>query len=233
MASGSNPTFRSSLSLCTVYLDLQRNEDALNACRQATTLNGAASAGWLHRSVSALAAGRASEAEESMTHLRALEPTPRWYYERAKQAFHRKQFASVTADATAYLDKAGVGPDSAPYAAFLGAIAHWHLGQPDEATRLLERVGRALTPDSWVGRVTAFMEDRLSADALLNAAGDTDNRTEAHAYIGVKSLFAGRKDDAVRHLRWVVERGAKTYTEYRLAESELRWWLGDTPPSRK
>lgn len=71
------------------------------------------------------------------------------------------------------------------------------------------------------------MEGQTAADALLKKAEDNEQRTEAHAYIGIKAVIAKRRDLAIEHLRWVADNGAKSYIEYRMAETELKW-LGAT-----
>jgi tetratricopeptide (TPR) repeat protein len=232
VAEGTESTYRASLTLGTISLELGRVDDALVAFRRANTLNAAATMGWFWRSASALLAGQPAEADEAMTRLRAVEPSARWYRARALEAFHRQRYADAISDATTYIDKAGVGQESSPYMAFLAAISYWHRNDVDKATAILARVSPATAAGSWTSHVMAFMEGRLSADALLKQADDTEERTEAHTYIGLKALFANHRDDALQHLQWVTERGTKTYTEYRIAESELTW-LGVAPPVRK
>lgn len=52
-------------------------------------------------------------------------------------------------------------------------------------------------------------------------ADDDGQRTEAHAYVGIRAALAGRRDEAIVHLQWVKERGNRDYVEHRLAVREL------------
>lgn len=140
--------FRASLVVGNLPFGLDHFEEALTAYRRATKLNAASTAGWQGRCLSATAAGLEAESDEAMRYLQALEPTPLWYYIRAREAFHHGRFDAAIRDARAYLEKAGLGQESAPYAAFVGAIACWHLGQPEEASRLLATVRPVLSAGS-------------------------------------------------------------------------------------
>jgi hypothetical protein len=66
------------------------------------------------------------------------------------------------------------------------------------------------------------MRGEIAADALLSRAGNNDERTEAHAYIGVKAALNGRADEARQHLQWVKDRGSRHYVEYDMAIADLK-----------
>ena len=111
--------------------------------------------------------------------------------------------------------------ESAPYMAFLGAIALWRLDRRAEADALLAEVRPDLT-----GLVApqgdGLHAGRLVSTRFLAAANDLEQRTEAHAYVGFAALQAGRREEALTHLRWVKERGTATFVEHRMAVAELK-----------
>jgi hypothetical protein len=132
-------------------------------------------------------------------------------------------------DTAEYLQRAGWAYQAAPYAAFIGAIAHCRLNQPAEADALLAGAARAAAPKSWTATVVRYLQAGLTDAAFLDAARDNGQRTEARTYIGIRLLLAGRTDDAKTHFLWVKTRGERTYTEYDLAIAELERLEDGTP----
>jgi lipoprotein NlpI len=106
--------------------------------------------------------------------------------------------------------------------AFLGALCLLRLGQVTESEKLLEEVRPEIPDDSWQMKVMDFMQGRTTADKFLSMAEDVSERTEAHAYVGMKDSIAGRRSQAINHLRWVKENGSKNYVEYGMAIAELK-----------
>jgi lipoprotein NlpI len=157
-----------------------------------------------------------------MERLQALEARPDWYNARAHEAFKAGLFAVAAGDARTYIERAGRGAESAPYMAFLGALCLLRLGQVAESEQLLEEVRPEIPDDSWQMKVMDFMQGRTAADKFLSKAKDVYELTEAHAYAGLKDLIAGRRAEAMVHLRWVKEKGSKDYVEYGMAIAELK-----------
>jgi hypothetical protein len=63
----------------------------------------------------------------------------------------------------------------------------------------------------------------MTADALVARAGrDVGQLTEAHAYAGILASIAGRREEAMKHLEWVKEKGRKDFREHTFALGELR-----------
>jgi lipoprotein NlpI len=53
-------------------------------------------------------------------------------------------------------------------------------------------------------------------------ATDNDKQTEAHAYLGLDLVHAGKREAAREHLEWVVANGNKDFLEVQLAAAELK-----------
>ena len=79
----------------------------------------------------------------------------------------------------------------------------------------------AVVAGSWTEQVLSFLQERSSAADFMRKAKTTDERTEAHAYIGILMSIAGDRAGALEHLQWVKEKGSRHFVEYRLAVAEL------------
>ena len=121
-----------------------------------------------------------------------------------------------------YVDRFGWGDESAPYLAFLAAIAHWRLNRPGDADAILTEAAAGVKKDSWQERILLFMRGQLAPDVLVSRARNVDERTEAHAYAGIKASLVGRHDEARQHLQWVKDRGSRNFVEYGMAIADLK-----------
>jgi tetratricopeptide (TPR) repeat protein len=231
IAEGDPANFRAHLILAEAYAQGKLYEDALREYKTAAAANDKVTRPWLGISVAALVLGRQAESDAAMERLQKLEAHPEWYDVRAYEAFDAGLYAVAAGDARTYITKAGRGAESSPYMAFLGALCLLRLGQAAESEKLLEEVRPEIPDDSWQMRVMDFMQGRIAADKLLSTAKDVYERTEAHAYVGIKDSIAGRRSQAINHLRWVKENGSKNYVEYGMAIAELkRLEAGGEPP---
>lgn len=207
--------------LGTALAAVHRYEESLKAYDRAVAINPQSPLAWFGLSHAAIALKRDSHADAAMRQVQGRHSDPSWYYTRAQFALGLGRNELAVRDINQYLTLAGWADESAPYAAFIGAIAHWRLSQPAEADALLASASRATSPKSWTATVVQYLQGHLNDEAFLDRARDNGQRTEAHAYIGVRLLLAGRKDEARKHLVWVKTQGDRNYTEYGLALAEL------------
>lgn len=214
--------FEAQYYLADALASADRHPESLKAYEQAVSLNRESHFAWFGLSLTAMALKRDSHSEAAMHQVQGLYSDPSWYYTRSRFALGIGRNEAAARDAQEYLKRAGWGDDSAPYAAFIGAIAHWRMKQPAEADLLLAEAARASRPKSWVATVVQYLQNQLAEDAFLDRAKDNGQRTEAHAYIGVRAMAAGRTEDARKHFLWVKERGDRNYTEHGLALAELK-----------
>lgn len=233
MTDGPSASFRAFLLLGAIHDAMEQSEQALEVYRKATRANAASTAGWARLCYLAASLGKTDESDQALARLMAMRPTTDWLQGRAYEEFHHGQFAAVSRDAAAFIAQAGPASESAPYMAFLAAISDWHLERAADASAVLQQVQPSVAPETWTARVMGFMQDRLAADALLSKAKDNEERTEAHAYIGIRAAMAGHRDEALQHLQWVRDRGTKSYYEYRLAETELKRLGAEPAPAKR
>jgi tetratricopeptide (TPR) repeat protein len=222
VAEGDAAAFRAHLLLAAAYAQGKLYEDSLREFQRAGAANDKSTAAWLGACMAAVNLGRPAESEAAMKRLQELEANPDWYRVRAHDAFNAGLYDLAVGDARAYIGKAGPGEETSPYMAFVGALALLRLGQAAESDQLLAEVRPALAEGSWPLKVMDFMQGRTEADKFLALATDVNERTEAHAYIGLKDSLAGRRDQALEHLRWVKENGSRNYVEYGMALAELK-----------
>lgn len=187
---------------------------------RSTSLNARSDLAWFGASVTASALHRDADADTAFEHATHLTASRYPYRVRVLDVMHVGRPDAVARAAAAYL-AAFATDDGAEYMAFFGALGALQAGDRETARTLLDVVRPGLRPGSWSESVLRFLDDSLPADALLRAAKDDGQRTEAHAYVGVKAAVAGDSAAARSHLQWVKEHGVKTYIEYTLAVDTL------------
>ena len=208
--------------LASAYHMAERYEDALRAYDAALKLQPRSAALWFGISVSALALGREAQADAALKNVLAVDSDPEWFRRRSYEAYRLGRYPSIVRDTRRFLDQFGWGDESGPYLALLAAIANWRLDRSADAEAILAEAAPTVKADSWQHRLVSFMRGEITADALLSRAANNDERTEAHAYIGVKEALNGRADEARQHLQWVKDRGSRHYVEYNMAIADLK-----------
>ncbi|HTT83821.1 MAG TPA: tetratricopeptide repeat protein [Rhizomicrobium sp.] len=132
-------------------------------------------------------------------------------------------------DADAGLKLAGGKHRHAPYLAILAHCARQRR-HPDQARRAVEALSKQ-GDKRWPQPILKFFHDDMSAEELLRAAADNDERTEAHAYLGVVRWLSGADKKAREHLEWARDNAPRDFIEYDLALWLLRRL--DKGPPRK
>jgi tetratricopeptide (TPR) repeat protein len=198
-----------------------RCTEALDFYDRALVLNNQSTDAWMGLSLCMLALGRVAQSDGAMSVLNRLQSSGEWYHRRAYFALGLGSAdATAASDAHRFIQAAGWREDSI-YLAFLAAIAHWRLHQPEEARTVLEQARPAAAAIPWTTLVIDYLEGRVTADVLLSSAKSNGEKTEAHTYIGFKSALEGHEDEAVVHFRWAVEQGERTFVQVGMAQREL------------
>jgi tetratricopeptide (TPR) repeat protein len=214
-------SFAAQYYLANALAALSRHEEALNAFDRAIAINPAAPAPWVGLSISALALGRDAQSNAAFKRAMQLDANREWYRRRAYQALAFGRNEVALADARSYIDQVGWSGESGQYMAIAAVIAARRCGDSATADSLLANLGGALDEKAWTSQVVGFLSGRTDAAQFLSHAKGAGQQTEAHTYIGFQSATEGRLDDALTHLRWVAEQGARNYLAYRMAKAEI------------
>lgn len=214
--------FYSQYTLGSALQKAERYDEALKAYERALNISRRSASAWFGAAMAAMGAGQNEQSDSAMAQVQELESSPKWHYSRALGALKMHRDAAVIIEARTFIDSAGISDEAAPYAAFAGAIAARRIGRSRDADELLARILPALRPKSWQLTVSQYLQGSLSDTQFIDKAKDNGQRTEAHAYVALACLQAGRTDEGKRHLLWVKEKGDRNYTEYSIAVAELK-----------
>ena len=198
-----------------------RHLDAIEMYSRATTLLDTSAGPWYGVSLSSLALGRESQADAAMSHVQQRRPDPAWYLRRARDALGLGLDAPAAADARRFLAQVGWDADTV-IAAFIAALADQRLKRPQAAAEILETARKTPHLTAWSRALIDYLDDRLPSAALVARAATAREKTEAHAYVGLRSAIAGQVDEALLHLRWVRDRGVRSSAAFGMARSELK-----------
>ncbi|MGQ0815322.1 MAG: tetratricopeptide repeat protein [Gemmatimonadota bacterium] len=155
------------------------------------------------------------------------------YFTRGWTKLYLGDGAGAAEDAQAFLRMAGWQHESAPYAAFAAFLGYSEDGASAKAKKILALALGKTPSGSWPRRVVRFLNVAESdleteANALLAAAMNDDQRTEAHAYIGMRKLDSSSFcSEAREHFEWVRDQGNKRFVEHHLALAQLNWGRGE------
>ncbi len=119
------------------------------------------------------------------------------------------------------LELDGGDADSSVYALILGHFAARLARDDKEAKTFIERAPRKPGAPAWPYAAVQLLRGEIDEAALLAAAVDDDNRTEARCYLGLDYALKGHKDLALAHFRWVRDHGNPAFATYTIALDEL------------
>lgn len=131
----------------------------------------------------------------------------------------RGQLAAV--NARSYVNLEGWHDISAPYMSLAAYFGYRQAKQDADAAKMLDDALAKYDAEDWPYAVFKYLHRDITAQQLMELANDKGKLTEAHTYIGLDMSLAGRRDEALEHLRWVKENGLRNYVEYPLAVREL------------
>ncbi len=205
-----------------ILLQEEQMEKAIEAYRQAAKLKP--ELGYLHQQLGYVLSEmhRDEEAIEAYTQsLRVDKRAMRSYYSRSFINLRRARGNHAAADALSYLNLNGWRETESLYMALVAYAGCKREGRTADAALILDKALANCDSTLWPYPVLRYLKGVLSAQELLSAAKDNDQLTEARAYLGLDLSAAGKREEALAHLRWVKENGNKRFIEYHLALAEL------------
>lgn len=165
--------------------------------------------------------GELEPAHADYTQVIALRTDTAALRSRAWVNFYLGRWYEAYQDAAQYVHDTQAKEPDAAYAVILGTLALSRFGQRAEGTKFLQSWRPRLDATRWPAPVIVYLESG-DASALLAAAKQSGERTEARAYLGTDLLAQGRQAEGVEILRRVLREGDPAYLEYDLAYHELR-----------
>jgi tetratricopeptide (TPR) repeat protein len=220
VASSRPDDFEALYELSIALRQQKKYEQAYAALTEATALNPSSEAAWMEQSLNASALRRDAEADAAFAKARNLSSRITLLSGRSVEALSIDRPELAITSAQQYLDRAGPDEDTA-YVAFFGVIGAWRTHRAEDARKLVEAARTSVRPGAWPATIAEFMSGSMTADALVSKAKSDGQRTEAHAYAGMKAEADGDRASALLHLQWVKTRGRRNYIEYRLATETL------------
>ncbi len=91
-------------------------------------------------------------------------------------------------------------------------------GKPEDARADLSKWSKRTPSDAWVQNIAQYLQGSITEADLLAKSDINEKLTSSHAYIGLNAFVSGDKKKAVKHLRWVIENGAKSSQEFLMAK---------------
>ncbi len=218
-----NPNYGSAhMNLAVAYLEMKQDEEGINELKQAIKYDPRAFYAAQRLAKETLRRGRYAEAKEAYE----------WSLQNAPfnvQSCELHTFASVYAGRNKEAIEYGQNclkmrdrvQTKSTYLALFTYLAYRQINDSAEAQKLLIEASSYLKADVWPMPVWQYFKGEIKSKDLLKSAKNNDELTEAHAYLGCALALAGKKDEAIQHLKWVQENGNQNFVEYPLALMEL------------
>jgi tetratricopeptide (TPR) repeat protein len=210
-----------------VYANLLREEgrydEAIEAYGRALRLNPKLASVHLDLSFAYFAAGQRQKGDDAFD--QALKLTARgdsYYRARAYAMLRLGRGNQAAADALTFIERRGWQNDSAPYAAIVAYLGYRMDKLSAEAGRMLNEMAVKVYAGEWPHPVIKYLKREITAQQLISSAKDNDQLTEAHAYVGMDLSLDGDREEAIRRLQWVREKGSQGLVEYEMALGELK-----------
>ena len=198
-----------------------RYADAVTAYKGAVELQPESAHSYYGLSLAQLATGDPLAAA-SFSQCLSIRPGPIWFESRQIAAMRLGIDRFVVSDAVNYVALTGWQGDGATYMMFPAALTLLRSGEPARALEIVDDIERHVEPKSWPSILVGLIRGTMTPEAVIaKAKDDLGLLTEAHAYSGILASIQGRRDDALRHLQWVKDRGRKDFREYSFALGEL------------
>ena len=163
------------------------------------------------------------EAIAAFTRCLSLRQSGSWFRSRQRDALRLGLDGYVASDAINWIRRYGWPDDEdASYMMLAKAFTELRQKKATDAAATLTEIATHHEPGDWMSTLVAFFRGELTGDALVARAGDDGQRTEAHAYAGIRAHIEGDRAAAQRHLAWVRTSGRRDFIEYGYALGELR-----------
>jgi tetratricopeptide (TPR) repeat protein len=129
--------------------------------------------------------------------------------------------AGAETDARSFLNIKGWRDRLSPYMALLGFLGSQRDDKENDARTFLDEAISSSADATWPVPVLHFLRHDISAGALLKAAANDTQKTEAHTFLSLELVQRGDLKKAREHLLWVREQGSSGSIATDLAKATL------------
>ncbi len=133
----------------------------------------------------------------------------------------KSSFNQLIAAGQEAMEADGVGTDKGASGALLSYDALLLAEKKDDATNLLETCLQKSPKDKWSTQMFMFMKKQIDGEAFLKASQSGNQKTDAHACIGLMAMRSGDKDTARKEFEWCKANSDAAQTSWLLLSSEL------------
>lgn len=211
----------------TIHIALRHNDAAIADLTRMIELDPGQLATFSLRAQAYFKAGRYAESAADLDHMMHLQPNELLLRARRGMAY---EMAGEVEKALADYKKVATsdGPVSEYVKLWRHILLHESRRKTDDLNVLavVEPTQTSTSPPTWTGRLAQLFVGHLSPQELLATAVTSDERAEAHYYIGRNALLAGRPADAHRSFADCVKLKRTKLLETDLARAMLMR-LGD------
>lgn len=214
------------LNLAAAYFNVERYEEAAEACTSAINIKPAKMAiialAHLFRGKAYTQLGRHEQAIQDFDELVRLDhQEASLYLYRAWTNLYLARGDKAATDARYYLGLKGWRDTHSLYMIIVAHLGFRQARRAAPANEFLKLAMSKIEDSAWPYPIIRYFHHEITAQDLLGLAKDKDKMTEARTYIGIDQALSGHSDEALAHLNWVKDNGNKRYFEYQLALSEL------------
>lgn len=205
------------------YNRMGRYADGIEPLKTVTRRAPGNKSAWFNLGISYSRSGHYSDATDAFSKLLDLAPDDQvGLINRSWNYIYQGNFGREAArDAQKYTTLYGWRTSGSPYQGIVAIIGFRMAGMEPEAQSAILQAQKNIGPGVWAANIVRHFAGDISADELLKAAASNDQRTEAHAYIGLDLRIKNRSTDAKPHFQWAKEFGNANFVEYTLAIAEL------------
>ena len=171
--------------------EAERFAESVAVYRQLVTLRPSSPFVHYGMSLSLMGAGD-PEAIAAFTRCLSLRQSGSWFRSRQRNALRLGLDGYVASDAINWVRRNGWPDDEgASYVMLAKAFTELRQKKAADAAATLTEIAAHHKPGDWMLTLVAFFRGELTGDALVARAGDDGQRTEAHAYAGIKAHIEG------------------------------------------
>lgn len=214
---------KSYVALADILLIKGRYDEATANLTKATELGVRSAEIYELRGIAYLLDGRLEKATTDFNEILRLRPADsRITLLRGACSIVNRDANQLITDGKSVMDKEGVETEKGAQGALLAYDGLLRAERADEASKLLETCLEKAPKDKWPYAIFQFLKKDIDGEALMKSAGDSkEQKTDAHAWIGLVAMKSGDNDKANAELAWIREDGDVKQLSYVLLAAGL------------